>query len=60
MLPWTVLTPGESWGVLRDEDAQVDLSQVDIELPGQLAVERVVNPIETNADINDDPFDIFL
>ena len=54
------LFPGESWGVLRDEDAQVDLSQVDIELPGQLAVEPVLNPLVTNAEIDDDPFDIFL
>jgi hypothetical protein len=53
------LFPGDSWGVLRDDDAQVDLSQVDIELPGHCDVEPVVNPIETNEDIDDDPFDIF-
>jgi hypothetical protein len=54
------LFPGDSWGVLRDDDAQVDLSQVDIELPCHCDVEPIVNPIETNEDIDDDPFDIFF
>ena len=45
------LFPGESWGVLRDEDIHVDLAQVDILLPNQ--PDDVPGPIEANAHIDD-------
>ena len=46
------LFPGESWGVLREEDAQVDLSTVNIVLPGQ----PVVNQIDAE-DVSDENYD---
>ena len=43
------LFPGESWGVLRGADAAVDLSQVEIVLPGQQPADIVGSATESDS-----------